>query len=241
MSSTIINVLIADDEAPARKRLRDLFSNYNNFKIVSEAENVEEVINQINIYKPDVAFLDINMPGASIFKSITQLSKIPLIVFQTAYSEFGVNAYDINAIDYLLKPISRERFKQSLDKITKVMNSSQYLIQKNELVKDVLSVKSGDTIKVIKIDNIYKISIKEGFSFIFTEKSEYFSDKSLNYYENYLNNMGFYRISRNDLINIKYITKLHTSTNGIYTVELFNGEKLNVSRRRIQQLKNYIN
>jgi two-component system, LytTR family, response regulator len=246
MSSGEIRVLIADDEKPARKRLQTLLKDNSGFKIIAEAENGDEVLKLIIEKSPEVAFLDINMPGASVFSTIPSLKNPPLVVFQTAYSEFGAKAFDINAVDYLLKPISRERFDQALEKISVSLNRgipSGGTVDKkhtHEADLDVISVKSGDALRIVKVEKISRISFDEGFSFIHIIKEKLYSDKSLNYYEDLLGDHGFYRVSRTDIINLKYMEKLHPFFNGQYIVELTNSDKIHVSRRRVQGLKDFL-
>lgn len=235
MFSGYITVLIADDEAPARNRLRSLLMDHPVFKIVYEAENGDQVLSGINELSPMVAFLDINMPGASVFNTIPSLNNPPLVVFQTAYSEFGAKAFDIDAIDYLLKPVSRDRFRKAIDKLTTVINS-----KKVNNLNESLSVKSGETIRLVKTESINRISFEDGFSFIYAGEERLYSDKSLNYYSDLLQEKGFYRISRTDIINIKSINKLHPIYKGQYVVELKRGDKLSISRRRVQGLKELI-
>jgi DNA-binding LytR/AlgR family response regulator len=156
------------------------------------------------------------MPGASVFSTIPSLKNPPLVVFQTAYSEYGVQAFDINAIDYLLKPISKERFNQALEKLMLILNRDPTTdtVHSKETVKDVLSVKSGETIRILKIEKISRFSLED---------------------------KGFYRISRTDIINLQYMSKLHPMFNGQYIVEMISGDKIPISRRRIQGLKDIIN
>ena len=243
MSSHKISVLIADDEIPARKRLKSLFKDQDQFKIVAEAENGDEVLKLIIEKAPQVAFLDINMPGASVFTTIPSLKNPPLVVFQTAYSEYGVKAFDINAVDYLMKPVSRDRFAQSLEKLLPMLNQKPLseLESHRETIKDVISIKSGEAIRVLKVNKISRVSFDDGFSFIHCAKEKLYSDKSLNYYEELLEDRGFYRVSRSDIINLQFIDKLHPFFNGQYILEMLNGDKIKVSRRRIQGLKELIN
>lgn len=235
MSSNKITVLIADDELPARNRLRSLLKDYNDFKIVSEAQNGDEVVSKIIIDKPQVAFLDINMPGSSVFDTIPSLDNPPIIIFQTAYSEYGAKAFDVNAMDYLVKPISRERFDNTINRIRTSLNIKAEDIKEKSV--DVISVKSGEAIRVINIKKIEKIIFEDGFSFIYIGNDRVFSDKSLNHYDSLLEDKGFYRVSRNEIINISFVIKLHSMFKGQYLVELKSGDKITVSRRRLSGLK----
>ncbi|OHD11073.1 MAG: hypothetical protein A2086_03580 [Spirochaetes bacterium GWD1_27_9] len=238
----MIKVLIADDEKHCRERLKILLSKYDFFSLECEAKNGEEVLQQIIAKKPDVAFLDINMPGVSVFNSIPSIKNPPIIIFQTAYSQYAVDAFGIDAIDYLLKPISEDRFCQTVEKIKNYLKIKESIPQEenyNEELKSI-SVKNGDLIKVIPITQIINISFEDGFSFVYTSEGRFFSDKYLNYFEEKLVNHDFFRVSRNDLINLAYISSLHKMFHNSYIVELKNKKKIDVSRRKAFQLKKII-
>ena len=239
----MISVLIADDEKHARDRLIALLQKYDIFSLDYEAKNGDEVIQKIISKNPDVVFLDINMPGLSVFNSLASLKNPPLIIFQTAYSEYAVDAYGINALDYLVKPISEERLTKTVDKIKSAIvlqkKSNNDIHAKNNIEK--ISVRHYGKIKVISINDIYKITFEEGFSFIYTYEGRFLTDKYLNYYEDLLKDKGFYRVSRNDIINTKNISLIHPMFKGNYEIELINGAKIKLSRRRAKNLKKIIN
>ncbi|MCK5451690.1 MAG: response regulator, partial [Candidatus Omnitrophica bacterium] len=117
----MIKTLIADDEKHARERLKELLVTFEIFDITAEAATGNEALEKIIMHKPDVAFLDINMPGISVFSTLPSLSHPPIIIFQTAYSEYAVEAYNINALDYIMKPFSRERLEKTVCKIQEKM------------------------------------------------------------------------------------------------------------------------
>jgi two-component system LytT family response regulator len=242
MSAPLIKVLIADDEAPARKRIKTLLAPFKQFSICAEAVDGDEVLRYLIEKKPDLAFLDINMPGASVFSTIPSLKNPPLIVFQTAYSQYGVDAFDIDAVDYLLKPVSRDRFEKALNKVMASLGNQTENSSKTEpeTPSDVISVKSGESLRVIRIDTIRRISFEDGFSFIHCSDEKIYSDKPLSHFTALLENRGFYQISRSDIICLKRLARLHPFFNGQYVAELTNGEKINVSRRRVQGLKELI-
>lgn len=245
MSASEISVLIADDEAPARKRLKSLIEGHSFLKICAEAENGDDVLKEIILQKPQVAFLDINMPGASVFSTIPSLKEPPLIIFQTAYSEYGVEAFEIDAVDYLLKPVSRDRFAKAVEKLLARMDRPAVSLPEAESVTEeqdsnVISVKSGEALRIIQIDSIRRISFEDGFSFLHCGTEKIYSDKPLSHFAELLEKKGFYQVSRSDIINIKTMAKLHPFFNGQYVVELNKGEKVHVSRRRAQKLKEII-
>ena len=114
----MIKTLIADDEKHARERLKELLLAFEIFDITAEAATGDEALEKIIMHKQDVAFLDINMPGISVFNTLPSLSHPPIIIFQTAYSEYAADAFNINALDYIMKPFSRERFEKTVGKNT---------------------------------------------------------------------------------------------------------------------------
>lgn len=236
-------ILIADDERHARDRLRQLLSAHREFEVTCEASGGDQALALLAAQPVDVAFLDIHMPGVSVFRSITSLKHPPLIVFQTAYAEHAVTAFDVEAVDYLLKPFSRERLAQCMDrliiKLTRTVESlpETDLPELNSFPPRQISVKAGHVIKVLSINEIIKINFEEGFSFVYTAAGRFLTDKYLNYFENLLEAGSFYRINRTQIVNLGYIKMIHPMFNGSYRVELANGEKLDVSRRRAGELK----
>ena len=237
----MIKIIIADDEAPARKRLKDLIAEQKDLELLAEAADGDQALSLIVSRKPDAAFLDINMPGAGVFETIGSLKEPPLIIFQTAYSHHAVDAFSLNAVDYLLKPVSRERFAQAVGKLKERMGRDLPLRESPEKPvqpdSDFLSVKTGQAIKVLEISRISGIIFRDGFSFIVTDGGEYYSDKPLLYYEELLEKRSFYRINRNEIVNLNMAAKVHPQFKGAYYLELKNGEKHLVSRRRAAGLK----
>ncbi len=237
----MIKTLIADDEQHALDRLKDLLSDYEQFEIVAEAHNGTEALETIVSLKPDVAFLDINMPGVSVFKSISSLQSPPMVVFQTAHSKYAADAFDINALDYLLKPVSRERFGQAVSKIMEKrsgfeVDSATKEPEERETVEKI-SVKAHGAIKIIPVGDIRKICFEEGLSFVFTEEGRFMSDRTLNYYEEKFKELGFFRSNRANLVNLDYVTTIHKAFKGSYFIELKDGSKVELSRRKALVLK----
>lgn len=244
----MIKTLIADDEGHAIDRLKDLLADYDEFQIIAEANSGTGALEQMVLQKPDVAFLDINMPGVSVFKTISSLGDPPLVIFQTAHSKYAADAFDIDALDYLLKPVSRERFARAISKIREKLALPQQSIvspaaqETKEPVEssdatEKISVKVQGAIKIIAIADIRKICFEEGLSFIYTEKGRFLSDHTLNYYEKKLEEKGFFRSNRGHLVNLEYVTTIHKGFKGNYYIELTDGSKVELSRRKAQILK----
>jgi two-component system, LytTR family, response regulator len=195
--------------------------------------------------KPQVAFLDINMPGVPVFQSIPSLAEPPLIVFQTAYSEHAATAFDINALDYLLKPVRFERLEKTVLKIRERIGSVAATSGAGEGGSSnaacQLSVSVNGVTRVVPIRDIARISFENGFCYLHTVESEkIISDKFLNHYEEKLQGARFFRASRTDIINLQYLASIRKLLPGMYTIELTNGMQVELSRRRAQALREVI-
>ena len=240
----MITAILADDELHARERLKDLLDRTGAFDIVAEGADGNEALNLIITHKPKVAFLDINMPGISVFQSLPSLVEPPLIIFQTAYSEYAADAFDIDALDYLIKPVRFERLEKTVAKIRDRLASG--IPEHDSTATDALpkvnqvTVKVGDKTKVIPVADIVRMSFENGFCYIYTFNEKLISDKYLTYYEEKLKGNRFFRTSRTDIINLDRIATIHKMFQGMYTVELQNGMQIELSRRKAQQLRQII-
>jgi len=237
----MINTLIADDEQHALDRLKDLLSAYDQFQIIAEANSGSAALELIVSLKPDVVFLDINMPGVSVFKTISSLQDPPFVIFQTAHSKYAADAFDINALDYLMKPVSRERFSQAVAKIMEKISAIETSTAADEPAEkeqaEKISIKVGEAIKIIQVCDIQKICFEEGFAFIYSAEGRFLSDRSLNYYEEKFERTGFFRSNRATLVNLEFVTTLHKGFKGSYLVELKDGSRVELSRRKALILK----
>lgn len=240
----MITTLIADDENHALIRLRDLLSQYDQFEIVAEAKDGTGALEKIVTLKPQLVFLDIHMPGVNVFKTISALQHPPLVVFQTAYANYASDAFDINAVDYLMKPISKERFKLAVSKILEKLTLTQQRVseKKSQDVekKRKISIKAGEAIKIFNAKEIQKICFEDGLSFVYTRKGRFLADKSLNHYEEKLGRDGFFRTNRASLVNLNHIVGLHKTFKGGFYVELADGSTVQLSRRKATALKKII-
>jgi two-component system response regulator AlgR len=241
----MITTIIADDENHARERLRELLDRFALFDIVAEAKDGNEALQLIITHKPAVAFLDINMPGMSVFQSLPSLQNPPLIIFQTAYSEHAAGAYDINALDYLLKPIRFERLEKAVAKILEkqALSAAPEHLKSPEtraLPADHVTVTIGGKTRVIAAKDIIRISMEDGFCYLHTAGEKMISDKYLNYYEEKLKAGNFFRTSRTDIINLDHIAIIHKEFQGTYAIEMQNGMQIDMSRRKAQQLRKIV-
>ncbi len=243
----MITTIIADDESHARERLRELLERFALFDIVAEAKDGNEALQLIITHKPEVAFLDINMPGMSVFQSIPSMQNPPMVIFQTAYSEHAANAYDINALDYLLKPVRFERLEKAVAKIlekrelkTPEQPESPEASAMPAMPADHVTITISGKTKVIPAEDIVRISIEDGFCHLYTANEKMISDKYLNYYEEKLKGGKFFRTSRTDMINLNHIATINKEFQGMYTIVMQNGMQIDVSRRKVKELKKIV-
>lgn len=240
----MITTIIADDESHARERLHELLGRFAQFEIVAEADNGNEALQLIITHKPEVAFLDINMPGMSVFQSIPSLQNPPIIIFQTAYSEYAADAYDINALDYLLKPLRFERLEKAVAKILEkqALSKPENIKSSETTVKPAehVTITIGGKTKIIATKDVVRISIEDGFCYLYTINEKIISDKYLNYYEEKLLGSHFFRTSRTDIINLNHIAMINKEFQGTYIIEMKNGMQIDLSRRKAQELKKIV-
>jgi DNA-binding LytR/AlgR family response regulator len=187
-----------------------------------------------------VAFLDISMPGLSICAALASLQHPPQIVFQTAYSQHAADAFEIDAVDYLLKPVRIERLQKTLTKLRERLTpssppSSQLALP--TVGPELLAVKLGSQTRLLAPADIIRISFEQGFSYLYTATEKIISDKSLAYYEQKLGAARFFRTSRSDLINLEHIALITRGFAGAQRIELRDGTHIELSRRRAVELR----
>ena len=236
----MIKAIIADDEQHAIDRLLDLLSEFTQIKILAISRDGTEALENMISHEPDVAFLDINMPGISVLKSLGSLANPPLIVFQTAHSKYAAEAFDLNAVDYLMKPYSKERLGKAIEKIEEKLNQNRNAgssISNDQDKAERLAVKLDGAIRLFNIPDIHKICFEEGLCFLYTKQDRYLTDYSLTYFEEKLTEKGFFRTNRANLINLKHVSTIHKGFKGSYFVEMTDGSRVELSRRKAQLLK----
>lgn len=233
----LLNTLIADDERFARERLVKLLEPFPLFRICRQAKNGDDVAEILKTEKIDVAFLDINMPGTSVFHTLEKLQVMPFIVFQTAYSEFAVKAFRINAVDYLLKPVDRALLSGTVQRIEKLAIQTVSLSRKAENIP----LRIGNSIRLIPFSSLFFIHSRDGFSYLNTGTDDHISEKSLNYYQQILNEHQFFRTSRSSIVNLDKIERILQTTKSNYTLLLTNGSRVPLSRRSARELRKILN
>lgn len=235
--------LIIDDERLAREELKLMLSSYDTIEIIGEAKNGNEALELIQSLQPDVLFLDINMPGLTGIDLVKKLDVVPYVIFVTAYDNHAAEAFELNALDYLLKPIDPDRLKQSIQRLSVILEEElESPIKQPEAksvltVKDSIYVKDGENCYFIHLSNIIYFESVGNYIKINIEGKKPMILKSLSALEDRLNPYDFFRTNRKHIVNLKKIQKVENWFNGGLMFEMENGEKIEVSRRQAVRFK----
>jgi two-component system LytT family response regulator len=240
-----IGAVIVDDEPLARQAMHILLQSLPSVKILAEFSNGIDAVKQIPILKPDVVFLDIQMPKLSGFDVIELLGEAaPLVVFVTAYDEYALKAFEAAAVDYLLKPVRLERLEQSLEKIRKLLHSAQKqslqaMIHTHKIDQGPLKriiIKDGMDVTVIPVNEVLYIEAADDFITIHTEKKNYLKFERMNALEQLLDPSLFCRIHRSYLLNITCLERIEPYSKDSKLAVLKNSRKIPISRSGYKQL-----
>ena len=246
--SNKIRTIIIDDEQLARSITNSYLSKHPEIEIVAECSNGFDAIKKINEEKPDLIFLDIQMPKINGFEMLELLEDPPAIIFTTAYDQFAIKAFEVSAVDYLLKPFSEERFNEALKKS---YNHIQDKFQKDSAIKNIIKqnderieflervvIKEGAKISILPVESIKWIEAQDDYVMINSEQGRFIKKKTMRYFENHLNENMFIRIHRSYIINADYIQHLEQKGKETYRLILKNGKELPVSKTGLTKLKN---
>ena len=241
-----VKVVIADDEEDGRMLLKEYTKDLTDWDVVAVCTNGLEAVEAINNYEPDITFLDIQMPGLSGFQVVKQIIHVPQIIFSTAYDQFALKAFDLNAIDYLLKPYTKERFRQAVQKINlndksqskKLKHFAQEIDDKRNFPEQIL-VEQGSKMVRIHTADILWIEARGDYSALHTAKQVYISSNGISAMQKKLHTDKFLRIHRSAIINIEQIKEVHKEPSGLQVV-LSNGSIHKVSRSHTDGLKAFM-
>jgi len=244
-----IKALIIDDEELAREIIKEYLTDFPKIKVVAECRDAREAIAAITKYKPNLLFLDIQMPEINGFELLEMLDELPKIIFSTAYDQYAIKAFEVNAVDYLLKPYDAERFelavkraKNDIESETKTNETITKLLESINKPKDYLDrllIKQSGRIIIISTEEIYFIKAMDDYAEINTKKESYLIQQSLNHLESRLNPDKFLRVHRSFITNINAIKDIVAWSNGRYKIFLKNGREISVSRSGYQKLKRF--
>ncbi len=241
-----IKTIIIDDESLARDLVKSYLADNDQIEIVGEYSDGFQGLKAINEIYPDLIFLDIQMPKLTGFELLELLDKPYNIVFTTAYNEYAIKAFEHNAVDYLLKPFSKERFEDAISKtVSRLKNQSENLDieklknheDKNREELSRIVVKSRNKIDIIPVDEIRYFEAQDDYVMIYTQDGHHLKQKTMKYFETHLNPKEFCRIHRSYLIRLEEISKLEPYEKDSWMLILKAGEKLKVSKSGYKLLK----
>jgi two-component system LytT family response regulator len=243
--SSKIRSLVVDDEALARQALKDVLSQLDNIEIVGECSNGFEVVKEVEEKKPDLIFLDIQMPKLDGFDVVELLGEeSPFIIFVTAYDEYAIRAFETHALDYLMKPVRAERLQQALDRVReqmklKIPQTTNVLIQSHKsqfIPVSRILVRHGLDIFIIPVEEITHIQAEDDYVRIFTSEKSYLKQERMNRLEQTLDPRTFCRIHRSYILNINYLSKIEPHSKDSKVAILKNKTFLPISRSGYDQL-----
>ncbi|HEY5692674.1 MAG TPA: LytTR family DNA-binding domain-containing protein [Cyclobacteriaceae bacterium] len=233
-----MRALIVDDERLARKELIKLLEAHPSIEVVGEAVNADEAEQMVNELSPDLLFLDIQMPGRTGFQLLESLDSAPSVVFTTAYDEFAMKAFEVNALDYLLKPIHPERLSEAVQKINEKDKSRGGRSKDKKLgLEDQVFVKDGDRCWFVSLTNIRLFESDGNYIKVYFDGNRPMIHKSLNALDEKLDERAFFRASRKHIINLSWVDSIEPWFNGGLMVKLKGGDKVEVSRRQAAKFK----
>jgi two-component system, LytTR family, response regulator len=233
-----ITTIIVDDEKLAREGLKSLLKEFPEIEIVGEATNADEAIDMIDRLKPQLMFLDIEMPEKTGFDLLEELIETPCVIFTTAYNEFAIKAFEVNALDYLLKPIQGQRLREAIGKVKKQL--ADIVIDRERSVlgdQDQVFIRDGDKCWFVKLTDIRVIESAGNYAKIFFDTHQPLIHKTLNALDERLSTGMFFRANRQQIINLRFIDKIEPFFNAGFLIYLKDGTKVEVSRRQSVKFK----
>jgi len=242
-----ISVMIVDDEKLARDIVKKYLEKHENLNLIGECTNGFEGIKSINEQKPDIIFLDIQMPKITGFEMLELLDHQPEIIFTTAFDQYAIKAFEVNATDYLLKPFSIDRFNEALLRATnKVISSKTEKNNYSQLISSVtkniehidrIVVKTNNKIVIIPAEKVSYIEAQDDYVMIHSDLGKHLKKQTMKFYEENLNSKVFYRVHRSYIVNINFIKQMELYEKESYQITMQNGHKVPVSRSGYGKIK----
>ncbi len=239
----MIKAIIIDDERLARNELKKLLLDFPEIEVIAEATNAAEGVEKIDSLNPDLIFLDIQMPGKTGFDMLAELERAPNVIFTTAYDEYALKAFEVNALDYLLKPVEPKRLADALQKLQVEEDKepiSDHTISVNRSIlneHDQVFVKDGERCWFVKLSDIRLFESVGNYAKVYFGPNKPLILKSLNALEERLDEKVFFRANRKHIVNLRLIEKIEPYFNGGLLLEMKGGEKIEVSRRQTVKFK----
>ena len=238
----MFKVVIIDDERLARNELKKLLADFSEVEIIGEAANAKEGIEKIDELNPDLVFLDIQMPGKTGFDMLMEVDRAPHVIFTTAYDEFALKAFEVNALDYLVKPVEPKRLADAIHKLQTIeqketRTEGEYINNSILTENDQVFVKDGERCWFVKLSEIRLFESVGNYAKVFFGTNKPLILKSLNALEERLDEKIFFRANRKHIVNLRMVDKIEPYFNGGLLLDLVGGEKIEVSRRQTVKFK----
>jgi two-component system LytT family response regulator len=223
---------IVDDESLAIQELETLLKPYPKLEMIGKSDRVQKAIEDINTLKPELIFLDINMPGMDGFELLSKLDEVPEVIFVTAYDEYAIKAFEVNALDYILKPINPERLKDAISKVEKKLKDNASSAQDKLGLEKKIFIKDGEKCFFVPVKDIFLIESEGNYVKVYFENKKPLLHKSLTYMDSRLPEDIFFRANRQYIINLNYVKNIEPYFNSTLLVEMQNGQKIDLSQRQ---------
>ncbi|MBP6303837.1 MAG: LytTR family transcriptional regulator DNA-binding domain-containing protein [Bacteroidia bacterium] len=242
----MIKALLIDDEPLARSIVREYLQNYPDIEIVQECNDGFEGVKAIQQHQPELIFLDIQMPKINGFEMLELVEEHPSVIFTTAFDEYALKAFETHAIDYLLKPFSKDRFDKAIQKWREQYSSENAKKKTDALLENTsqqpeqsqrVVVKTGSKIRIIPVHDILYFEADDDYIRIHTADGSFLKKKTMQYFEQTLNSSQFVRVHRSYIIQVAYLTRIDQENGEHHTAILKNGAKVPLSRTGYPKLK----
>lgn len=235
-----MKAILIDDERLARGELRRLLAEVKTIEVVGEASNADEARQQLEKHQPDLVFLDVQMPGETGLELLETLEPpVPQVIFTTAYDEFAVKAFELNALDYLLKPVDPARLEAALERLNDRAGKSVPVAERPAVLgpDDKVFVREGDRCWFVEVKRIRLLESEGNYTRVHFDDAQPQLFRSLNAMEARLDAKTFFRANRRQMINLEWIEKIEPWFSGGLLVELKGGAKVELSRRQAQAFR----
>ena len=234
-----MNILIVDDSRLARKELVDILKDIPGTKVIAEAVDVNSAVTAINTHKPDLVLLDIHLPDGNGFDVLEKSSITPHVIFTTAYEQHALRAFEVNALDYLLKPVTHERLEVAIQRSrSKQTGTNQISTPTQPKTRtDQIFVRDGEHCHFIRLSDLRLINVEGNYIRLYFLDTKTMLARSMNYIEEKLDPQVFFRVNRQQIVNMDYVASIEPWVNEGLLIKLTDDTQVEVSRRQARELK----
>ena len=232
-----MNAIVVDDSRLARNELKRLLKEFDNVQVTGEAANAMEAREKIEEEKPDLVFLDIQMPGKNGFELLEELEYTPEIIFTTAYDEYAIKAFEYNALDYLQKPVQKDRLAGAVSKVAEKKRQQNNSNDLKMTPNDQVFVRDGDNCWFVQLSSVRVLEVDGNYTKLYFDDQKPMIPRTLNYLESRLDPKSFFRANRQQIINLKWVDRIEPWFSGSIKIYMKGGHEVDVSRRQTQRFK----